>query len=89
MKGFRLFFMLALLAAFTVGTASAADYYVFANQHGQNCSRPRPQRWLDINRRPVRHLGCGQTSWGDRDFCNPGRRKVLDTRQSGILNAIN
>lgn len=35
MKGFRLFLMLALLTAFTVGTAMAADYYVFKNRTGQ------------------------------------------------------
>ncbi len=35
MKALRLFFALALLTSFTVGTAAAADYYVFKNQHGQ------------------------------------------------------
>ena len=35
MKGLRLFFMLALLTAFMVGTAAATSYNVFRNQYGQ------------------------------------------------------
>jgi hypothetical protein len=51
MKQLPLFFMLALLTAFMVGTAVAADYYVFTNLQGQTLvgDYPPTPGWAHID----------------------------------------
>ncbi len=73
MKGFRLFFMLALLTAFTVGTAYAADYYVFANQHGQRTVLDHvPSAGWTLIDGPYATLDMAKRGGGIGTFVTPG-----------------